>query len=376
MGSIAAEESRPQIVSVSLQELKDGTVSLETLEQAFGPASLGIIIVRDLHENFAGLRARLLSYSSYLANLPKEELARTEKPEAKYNVGWSCGKETLASGRYDTLKGSYYAQPIHDKELEAKARKLYPHVPEMTSENVWPREEVLPGFEALFEEVCRLIVDVAALVARSCDRYGVAKLDGYREGTLENIVRSSVATKARLLHYFPPPTPTDGQSESRPDSAIGSDPDDDWCATHLDLGALTGLTSQMFIDEAQHPPHAKKAKVGSDGLLPPLPELETHPDPSAGLWIKDRSGRKTLVDIPKDCLGFQTGQALERITRGKFKAVPHFVRGPNAKSVGHGAKVARNTLAVFTQPNLWEVVDEERGLDFAGLAKEILGGTV
>ena len=78
MGSIAQEHSteRPIAVSVSLQELKDGTVSLETLEQAFGPASLGIIIVRDLPEHFAELRHEVLSLSSYLANLPAEELCK------------------------------------------------------------------------------------------------------------------------------------------------------------------------------------------------------------------------------------------------------------------------------------------------------------
>lgn len=74
MGSISEDNERPTAVSVSLQELKDGTVSLDTLEQAFGPASLGIIIVRDLPEKFAELRSEVLSLSSYLANLPEEEL--------------------------------------------------------------------------------------------------------------------------------------------------------------------------------------------------------------------------------------------------------------------------------------------------------------
>ena len=69
-----AEEEFPVTVSVSLHELKTGSVSLETLEQAFGPASLGVIIVRDLPEQYVGLRAKLLSASSYLANLPEEEL--------------------------------------------------------------------------------------------------------------------------------------------------------------------------------------------------------------------------------------------------------------------------------------------------------------
>ena len=294
--------------------------------------------------------------------------ARVEKQEAKYSVGWSCGKETLASGRYDTDKGSYYAQPIHSPELEEKARRLYPQCIEMTSPNVWPDESALPGFEQLFEKLCHLIVDVATLVAKNCDRYGVAKLEGYREGTLEEIVRTSVSTKARLLHYFPPRQ--EEESESRPDSAMAID--DDWCATHLDLGALTGLTSNMFVDESAHPPRPQTTSPDDAGLLPPLSELDAHPDPKTGLWIKDRSGRTTQVSIPRDCLAFQTGQALELITRGKFKAVPHFVRGAEQ---GKAGGIARNTLAVFTQPNLWERVDEE-GRDFAQLAREVLGAGV
>lgn len=74
-------EELPQAVSVTLQELKDGNVSLETLEKAFGPASLGIIIVRDLPERFVELRAKLLSLSSYLANLGNEELGKTPRYE-------------------------------------------------------------------------------------------------------------------------------------------------------------------------------------------------------------------------------------------------------------------------------------------------------
>ena len=79
MGSIG---DRPHAVSVSLRELQDGTVSLETLEQAFGPSSLGIIIVQELPEKFAELRREVLSLSSYLANLPAEEL------------GWSSPSST------------------------------------------------------------------------------------------------------------------------------------------------------------------------------------------------------------------------------------------------------------------------------------------
>lgn len=58
-----------QLANISL-----GTVSFEALQEAFGPDSLGILVVKDVPPEFADLRLRLLSYSSYLGNLPKETL--------------------------------------------------------------------------------------------------------------------------------------------------------------------------------------------------------------------------------------------------------------------------------------------------------------
>jgi len=74
MSSADAEKVDP--VSVSWRALQDGTVPFDTLEAAFGPDSLGILVVRDLPEQFPGLRKNLLSYSSYLANLPQEHLSK------------------------------------------------------------------------------------------------------------------------------------------------------------------------------------------------------------------------------------------------------------------------------------------------------------
>ena len=51
-----------------------GTEPFSKLEEAFGPDSLGIIVVKDLEPQFVELRRKLLSYSSYLANLPQTEL--------------------------------------------------------------------------------------------------------------------------------------------------------------------------------------------------------------------------------------------------------------------------------------------------------------
>ena len=77
------------VVTVTLEDLKngkllllgsekltevEGNVSFSTLEEAFGPDSLGILLVKDVPSEFVELRHRLLSYSSYLGNLPAHSL--------------------------------------------------------------------------------------------------------------------------------------------------------------------------------------------------------------------------------------------------------------------------------------------------------------
>ncbi|KAL1296614.1 hypothetical protein AAFC00_000105 [Neodothiora populina] len=363
--AVKVNENNVEVASpvvVSLEDLQVGRVTSTQLEEAFGPDSLGIIVVSGLPSDFVTLRKRLLSYSSYLANLPATELVKLESPESKWLVGWSCGKETLKDGRYDTLKGSYYANPVHNADFARTALEKYPGLPEYTAPNVWPSTDVLPGFETTFQQLCNLIVDTAALVARACDGYASSNVPDYPTGYLERVVKTSISTKARLLHYFPSPSADTPQDQGVSATAAS---EDDWCATHLDHGCLTGLTSAMFVDEAQNPP--SQAQTLSR-VETPLPELDRSPDPSAGLYIHSRSGKVTKVNIPKDCLAFQTGEALEVITKSRFRAVPHFVKGV-APGRG-GGKIARNTLAVFTQPNLWEMVDEKR--DFATFAKEIV----
>jgi isopenicillin N synthase-like dioxygenase len=230
--------------------------------------------------------------------------------------------------------------------------------PEYLSPNIWPAETNLPGFKSSLEDLCRLIIDVAVLVARACDKFAKKEIQGYPSGYLEHVVSTSTTTKARLLHYYP----------QEAESAAGGE--DDWCATHLDHGCLTGLTSAMFIDEKKALPFMPAASETSGGKLPLLEELPASPDPEAGLYIKSRTGETVQVKIPRDCIAFQTGEALERITGGKFKAVPHFVRGVRASL--SGGRVARNTLAVFTQPNLGEEVDIEQHITFGEFARGIV----
>lgn len=63
-------------------------MDFKSLEEAFGPESLGIIVVSGLPEKFIGLRQRLLSFASRLGSLSRAELEALECPEAKYLVGW------------------------------------------------------------------------------------------------------------------------------------------------------------------------------------------------------------------------------------------------------------------------------------------------
>ncbi|KAK7743336.1 hypothetical protein SLS62_010659 [Diatrype stigma] len=375
-----------QPVVVSLKDLKSGDVSFETLQEAFGPESLGILVVKDVPEEFAGLRHSLLSYASYMGNLPPEDLGPSAADKftneaAKYLVGWSRGREQLKDGGADEFKGSFYANCAFyvDARSEAAAptaRFPLAEFPEYLAPNSWPPAETLPGFRPVMERACRLIIDVAVLVAAACDRFAEAEIPGYpRGGYLERVVRTSQTTKARLLHYYP----MTAEAMEAEDNNDSDDADDDsWCAVHKDHGCLTGLTSAMFVDEgkADTDAAARVPTLGDgedkDALplqLPNLEELPGSPDPRAGLWIKDRRGAAVQVKIPRDCIAFQTGEALERITRGRFKAVEHSVRGARGRGA---AGVARNTLAVFTQPNLDDEVDLDQHITFGEFARGII----
>ncbi|KAI4104883.1 MAG: hypothetical protein L6R37_003007 [Teloschistes peruensis] len=294
-------------------------------------------------------------------------------PEAKFLTGWSHGKEALKDGSYDTYKGSFYVncgEFGHASVNSQNSDVAYSAYPEVTASNVWPPEEMLPGFRQCFEELCNLIIDIAASVARACDRYALAKIPGYESGYLEKVIRTSSTTKARLLHYFPPhaddhvkQSVLEGEPRESSEELL-----DSWCATHIDHGCLTGLTSAVYIDESSHEPRLSSSQ-GSPLPLPHLPFLPNAPDPRSGLYIRSRLGDITRILIPSDCLAFQTGESLQLITGGKFRAVPHFVQA--GKALGDTARVARNTLAVFTQPGLDEVVDRETGKTFAQFSMEV-----
>lgn len=97
-------------VSLDYHELKTADTAdlFPRLRDAFGdePGCLGIVLINMASvPEYAELRKTLLSYASYLAALPKQELHKLENAHAKYVVGWSHGKEKLSSGAVDTRKG-------------------------------------------------------------------------------------------------------------------------------------------------------------------------------------------------------------------------------------------------------------------------------
>lgn len=89
-----------------------------------------------------------------------------------------------------------------------------------------------------------------------------------------------------------------------------------------------------------------------DESLPGLEELETLPESASdcGLYIKDKSGEYCKISIPRDCLAFQIGEAAQVASMGLLVATPHLVRGLCSESI------ARNTFAVFMQPNVDEML--------------------
>ena len=86
---------------------------LPRLREAFGdePDCLGIVLVNmSSVPEYSASRQTLLSYASYLAALPSEQLKALENAHSKYVVGWSHGKEKLESGAADSRKGG---SPYH-----------------------------------------------------------------------------------------------------------------------------------------------------------------------------------------------------------------------------------------------------------------------
>lgn len=86
-----------------------------------------------------------------------------------------------------------------------------------------------------------------------------------------------------------------------------------------------------------------------------------NPDPSAGLYICDRSGQIVQASIPADHIAYQMGQVMAIQSGGLLRATPHYVR-----AAAGGPDVSRNTFAVFMQPETTMRLEAPRGVEALG----------
>ncbi|RPD81683.1 Clavaminate synthase-like protein [Lentinus tigrinus ALCF2SS1-7] len=312
-------------VSISYNTLVHSPLSLaDSIEKAFGshPDSLGIIVVRDLPPTYAPARERLLKLAYRFAELDPSVREKYADPKSRYSFGWSHGKEIM-NGKPDTMKGSYYANPVVDEpNVSAELKQAYP---EYYGKNIWPSETAeVAHFEQAFKDLGRFVFKVGCQLAVACQPFASPYLSD-SSLSLAQLISTSQTVKARLLHYFPPSPDNPLPAE---DEAI-----DSWCGFHLDHSLLTGLCSAMYLH---------RESTGD-------PTIVQSPSPSSGLYIRTRGGALAKVSIPTDCLAFQTGEALELATAGKLRATPHCVRvgaAPDAENI------SRETFALFMQPNV------------------------
>jgi isopenicillin N synthase-like dioxygenase len=319
-------------VVIEYQDLVNPNVDLSMeIEKAFGNGqnALGILLIRGV-PNYPLLRENLLKLAPVLASLPKDRLSILEDPGSRYMFGWSSGKE-MVNGKLDTSKASFCANPLYDVPTDDMDLKR--KFPEYCHSNIWPAD--LPDFKIAFKSLGQLMADTGKLVAYKCDKFLLKFVPEYEPGYLYKTLKKSRSVKARLLHYFP-----------KDEGFVHKEVEDSWCGLHLDHSTLTALTRAMYM-------------VDNTG-----DQLVKEPE-NSGLFIKTRAGNVVKVDIPADCLAFQTGEALQVSSRGNLIATPHFV---SAGKIGPG--ISRNTLALFLQPD-W---DQELlpGYSFTKFTDEIL----
>jgi hypothetical protein len=137
-------------VTISYQQLSGSPESLRNeITMAFGSnfECLGIILIKDLPEEYSELRERLLLLAYKFAHLDESVREKYSDPSTHYrcdnqftscctpgdsfrpsilSFGWSHGKEIM-NGVPDMLKGSYYANPTVDRpEVSAVLKAEYP----------------------------------------------------------------------------------------------------------------------------------------------------------------------------------------------------------------------------------------------------------
>ncbi|KAJ3164832.1 hypothetical protein HDU88_005044 [Geranomyces variabilis] len=334
--------ARASLVVIDYADLTSDSADItQQIKDAFGPGALGACVVRGVPD-FVAKRHRLLRLASTLANLPAEAKLRAEDPATSYLFGWSHGKEVM-NGKPDFAKGSFYNNPVYDTVPQNNDPEYAKKFPEYAGPNKWVDE--LPELKDAFMDLGGLIVNTGALLARHCDRYLSAVHPELPPKFMESAISESTTVKARLLHYFP-------VEEAESTSA------DSWCGEHVDHSILTGLTSAMYVDESDPSNYvevdALNATFNNSRMVENLQQ--------SGLYIRNRNRDFVKVNIPKDCLAFQIGEAAQVASKGLLVATPHLVKGAGIPA-GSGLVIARNTFAVFMQPDVHHKLTPDQTFD-------------
>jgi isopenicillin N synthase-like dioxygenase len=267
---------------------------------------------------FPELRKSLLRLAPRIASLPEDVKKQLEDPDSRYNFGWSHGKEKLESGKLDTFKGSFYANPVFD--VPTTDDVLVSRYPSYCRPNIWPTDH-LPELEIAFKALGKLMLEVGLMLAHHCDRYVIRRGLGASDGiSLEKTIAHSRCHKGRLLYYFPRQL----SKQTGEGGSVSS-----WCGWHTDHGSLTGLSSGLFTKNSMEIPC---------------------PDNAAGLYIRTRDNRVVKVEFDENQLAYQIGETTEILSRGYLCATPHCVQAPSSED---SSNVDRSTFALFMQPD-WD----------------------
>eukprot|EP00927_Polykrikos_kofoidii_P056255 TRINITY_DN50406_c0_g1_i1.p1 TRINITY_DN50406_c0_g1~~TRINITY_DN50406_c0_g1_i1.p1 ORF type:complete len:400 (+),score=55.47 TRINITY_DN50406_c0_g1_i1:116-1315(+) len=308
-------------VDISWEKLVAGEDVNDEISEAFGPGGLGILTLSGLPPRVGELRRLVLSMGRKLACLPSETLKKYELPETGYMVGWSKGREQF-KGKPDVSKGSFYANPIFDEPADGDAELIEKHP--FLSPNVWPTEAG-DNFELVYKELGRKMFDIARPLVAACDRFVGEHLGADEFTTLTDACYSgSRLHLGRLLHYFA------GGNQ-------GATSDDTWCGWHNDNSVMTVLVPGLWLFEDTGDEVPGEMLTGS----------------SAGLIAKRTDGSSVRVQIRRDRLGLQLGEASQILSGGVLRATPHAVRGlSGVPAESPLARVSRESMALFIEPGV------------------------
>jgi len=313
-----AEKPAHQVVKVPYAKLQSGQDLTTLINAAFGKEGLGIMLVSGV-PNLLQKREKILRVAKSFGELPVSIKEKYAHPQSHYSYGWSHGKEKMKDGKFDTAKGSYYANPVFDSLTDdVELKKKYPGV---YTDNIWPTEDC-PEMEPAFKVMGQLNLEISDLVNQQLDNYLTSLTKGKHP---PNFFQKHAGGffKSRLLHYFPiTETKESSKMCQKQDKKCETDNDiDNFCGWHLDHGALTVLLSPMYLDS-----NGNKVQPPSEG----------------GLFIKNYDGVNVKVTIPEDCLAVQLGELGQLYSGGIFRATPHCV---SAKA---GENISREQLAMFS----------------------------